>query len=137
MALVVLRPGAAPVPIAALRMEPVRYVPLQRRQAPARTAPEMRVVRQGPLPAPPPVRAPVPVVVLRQPPPVEPAVPEMRVVRYVPFPDPKLGPSGVAATTVGILGSPSTIVTMTPADLMNGYRADITNFTIILDAGVY
>ena len=42
------------------------------------------------------------------------------------------------ATEVGALGSAATTITMIPADLTQGPRADITEFTIVsIDAGIY
>jgi hypothetical protein len=61
----------------------------------------------------------------------------MRVVSFTPLVPPASAVTYEPATKVGILGSPSTIVSMVPADLMNGYRSDITEFSVILDAGIY
>jgi hypothetical protein len=77
------------------------------------------------------------VVVLRQYKPPAPVAPEMRVVSFTPLVPPASAVTHEPATKVGILGSPSTIVSMVPADLMNGYRSDITEFAVILDAGIY
>jgi hypothetical protein len=71
-------------------------------------------------------------------PPAPPAVrPELRVAAFVPLAAPAPQAAGEPSVLVGILGSPSTIVTMVPANLYSGYRADITEFSVILDGGIY
>ena len=55
--------------------------------------------------------------------------------RFTPLP-PQAG-AREPANLIGIVGGNGTTVSMVPADLMNGYRSDITEFTVILDAGIY
>jgi hypothetical protein len=44
--------------------------------------------------------------------------------------------AAIAATSVGLVPAGGTVVTSTPANLLAGPEADITNFTIItLDSG--
>jgi hypothetical protein len=69
--------------------------------------------------------------------PIDKPAPELRVVSAVPTITPEPTPFGELAAFVGILGGTGTTVTMIPADLMNGYRADITDFAVTIDAGIY
>lgn len=66
--------------------------------------------------------------------PLSPAPPSH--VRAAPPTTPPLMTS--AAVLVGILGGSGTTLTMVPANLVSGPRADVTLYTIVsLDAGVY
>ena len=142
MPITVLSPlarSASPAPVPPrLGPAPSRYVPRLRLPAPLEAGlPRPRVVPGSPAPAPALARPVAPVVVLRLPPEAAPPRPEMRVVSFTPLVPPASAVTYEPATKVGILGSASTIVSMQPADLMNGYRSDITEFSVILDAGIY